>query len=49
MKPHGILKYVTGGDKWKGLYNDVHDGDKKLKLTERYDRFFIKKCYQIES
>ena len=29
-------------------YN-MHDGDKKLKLTERYDRLFIKKCYQIES
>ena len=46
MKPYGILKYVTGGDKWK-LTTICMTEIKKL--VERYDRFFIKKCYQIEN
>lgn len=50
MKPYGILKYITGGDKWKLTticMTEIKKNQKKL--VERYDRLFIKKCYQIES
>ena len=44
MKPYGILKYVTGGDKWK-LTTICMTEIKKL--VERYDRFLSRNAIKL--